>query len=263
MAKGIGYLKEALELDSNFALAWAELARAYAREAYVNWVPVAEGYGSAREAAERALSLEPDLAEAHGQLGWIRLVYDWDWRGAEASHRRALELAPGSAAALRGAAMLAHSLGRLEETIGLYHRALEQDPLSSSAYSNLGFSLWSGDRFAEAEESSRKAMELAPQGVGTHANLAVILLARGRSEEALAEAMQESDETWRLWALAIVHHALGRRADSDQALGELIEKAADGSAYSIADVHGARGRQTRRSSGSSARMRSGMAGSSI
>ena len=100
-AKAIGYLKQALELDPAFALAWARAGRAYSTEAGHGWAPVAEGYARAREAVARALALEPDLAEAHAQMGWIQMTHDWDWRGAEASYRRALELAPGNAAVLQ------------------------------------------------------------------------------------------------------------------------------------------------------------------
>ena len=66
------------------------------------------------------------------------------------------------------------------------------------------------------------------------------MLARGRGEEALAEAMREPEEAFRLWALAIVHHVLGRRAESDKALCGLIEKCAEGSACQIAEVYGER-----------------------
>ena len=96
-------------------------------------------------------------------------------------------------------------------------------------------------RFAEAEAAYRKALELAPQRVATRAFLSLTLLAQGRGEEALAEAMREPDELFRLWALAIVHHALGHRAESDAALEELIEKHAETAAFQIAEVHAARG----------------------
>ena len=96
-ARGIGYLKQALEIDPDFALAWAELARAYATEADAGWVPAVEGVARAREAVARALALEPDLAEGHAGMGWIQMYYDWDWHAAEASLQRALELAPGNA----------------------------------------------------------------------------------------------------------------------------------------------------------------------
>ena len=239
--RAIEYLKEALERDPKFALAWSELGRAYAREADRSWVPVAEGYGRAREAVERSLVLEPDLAEAHGQMGWIRMGYDWDWRGAEASFSRAVALAPGNALVLRAAAVLAVNLGRVEEAIGLFRRAVEQDPLSTTTYNNLGVALQSANRFAEAEEAYRKALELAAGRSGTRAYLSLSLLAQGRGEEALAEAAREPEESLRLWSLAIVHHAMGHGAESDAILRELIGKFGEGSAYQIAEACGARG----------------------
>ncbi len=240
-AKAIVYLKEALARDPEYALAWAELGRAYSREAGAGWAPVSVGFGRAREAVERARSLDPDLPEAHARLAWIQMSYDWDFRGAEASFARALDPAPGSTAVLLGAGVLARYLGRLEEALGLYRQALEQDPLSSAGYHNLGSALQAMDRLAEAESAYRKALELAPQSAMTHGMLSLTLLALGHGEEALAEVRREPDETIRLYALSIVHHGLGHAAESDAALEQLIEKHAEGSAYQIAEVHGARG----------------------
>ena len=240
-ARAIEYLKQAIERDSKFALAWAELALAYAREGDWAWTSAEEGYRRAREAAERSLSLEPDLAEAHVERARIAMQYDWDWRGAEASIRRALELAPGNARALRMAGSLALNQGRSEEAIGLIRQALEQDPLSASAYSNLASALQARERFAESEQAYRKALELAPQITFARAFFSMTLLAQGRAEEALAEAMREPDEVIRSWALGIVHHALGHRAESDEALRTLIELGAADAAFQIAELHAARG----------------------
>ena len=166
-AKGIEYLKKALELDPAFAIAWAELARSYQREADMGWVPVAEGYRRARNTVERALTLEPDLAEGHAQIGWMRMLHDWDWYGAETSFRRALELAPGNALALRGAGALAMNQGRLDEALRLLRRSLEQDPLSAAAYMSLATSLLDAERFSEAEVMCRKARSLRKEAQRT------------------------------------------------------------------------------------------------
>ena len=240
-ASAIGHLKEALTRDPEYALAWAELGRAYIAEANRSWVPVEEGLARGRKAVERALSLDPDLPEGHLRLGSIRMVYHRDFRGAEASLARALELAPENADVLRGAGTLASNMGRLEEAIGYYHRALEQDPLSSASYHNLAMTLESAGRFAEAEAACRKALELAPQRGATRAVLTTILLALGRGEEALIEAGREPHEAFRSWALAIVHHRLGHAAESDAALRESIEKYAEDGAFQVAEVYGARG----------------------
>jgi len=241
MAKAIVYLKQALDLDPGFALAWAELGAAYAVEAGNGWAPVAEGYARGREAVARALALEPELAEAHAEMGRIQMSHDRDWRGAEASFRRALELAPGNAGVLGRAGLLAMNQGRLEAAIALYRHAIELDPLRSAVYANLGTALHASGRLAEAEAAYRKAIELTPQRDAVHALHSLTLLAQGRGEEALAEGLREPEETFRLLSLAIIQHAAGRRAESDAALHELIAKYQGDSAYQVATVYGARG----------------------
>jgi tetratricopeptide (TPR) repeat protein len=239
--KGIGYLKKALALEPEFALAWAELGRASSNEANWGWAPSSEGYARAREAIARALAIEPDLAEAHAGMAWIQTAHDWDWSAGEASFRRALELAPGNALVLHQASHLESSLGRLDEGIELARRAVEQDPLSAAAYFFLGLAFMLADRYAEAVAACRKSVELAPERAVTRAWLAVTLLKMGRGEEALKEAMQEPEDWGRNFALALIHHAAGRKAESDEALRQLVAKNANDAAYQVAEVHAMRG----------------------
>jgi tetratricopeptide (TPR) repeat protein len=205
------------------------------------WCAVAEGYGKARTSVDRALAIEPDLAEGLAMRGMIQMHYDFDLRGAAASLHRALELAPGSPLALHLAGLLELNHGRAESAIALYRRALDGDPLGAGTYHNLGNAQVLAERFVEAEESYRKALELAPQRSATRALLAVALHAMGRAEDALAEADREPNDAWRLYARAIICHDLGRTADSDDAYRELTTAFAADSAYQIAEVHGARG----------------------
>jgi serine/threonine protein kinase/tetratricopeptide (TPR) repeat protein len=239
-AKAIEYLKQAVELEPRFALAWSELARAYGREAGVEWAPIVEGMARSRAAAEHSLALEPDLAEGHASLMWIQMSYDWDWKAAEASMRRALELAPGNAVVLRWAATLSHALGHLEVAIGHHRRALELDPLSAVGSHGLALALQAAGRHAEAEAMFRRTLELAPQRTITRAVMALTLHAMGRSEEALAAADAEPEALWRLWARAILQHLLGRPAESAQALHELVAGHADGSAFQVAEIYAVR-----------------------
>ena len=239
--KAIEYLREALERDPEFALAWAELSRTYANQANHGWKPVAEGYERSRHAARRALLLEPDLAEGHSAIGFIQMLYDWDWSGAERSYTRALELAPGNALVLRRACVLEHALGRLDEALELGRRSMEQDPLNSGSYTNLAQALVTANRFAEAEDVCRQGRDLAPRRANTSALLSLVVLDRGRVAEALTEAAREPDEAWRLWALAIIHHVAGNRAESDAALRNLVATYGDDLAYQIAEVCAVRG----------------------
>ena len=239
--KAIEYLKQALELDREFALAWLELGRAYGMEADWGWVSLAEGYGRARNAVERGLSLEPDLAEAHAGMGRIQVNYAWDWRAADDSYRRALELNPRSFLALSGAGTLASILGNLEQAIEFYRRALELDPLSAGSHIGLGISLVKAGRMDEATKVLRMAVELSPQRAVTRSILAVILSEQGLGEEALAEANREPYEKARLWALAITYWKLGRIAESDEVLRQKIEKYAEEGPTGIAEIYAARG----------------------
>ena len=123
----------------------------------------------------------------------------------------------------------------------IYRRAIEQDPLSAAAHGNLGFAFDAAGRLAEGEQALRRALLLAPQRSNARASLARNLLRQGRNDEALAEALRESEEWARLWALAIIHHASGHPAEGEAALRALIEKHAEAAAYQAAGVYAARG----------------------
>jgi tetratricopeptide (TPR) repeat protein len=241
--KGIEYLKQALAEDPEFALAWAELSRAYQREADIGWTPAVEGYGRAREAAERALALEPDLPEAHARMARTQMLQDWDWRGAEASLARALELAPANTMVLRIAGTLSQYLGRLEEAIGFYRRALEQDPLSGPTYYALGYALYAAGRFEEAEAT------LSQGARGSPANDQYTLGPLMGTSLRWAEAKRH----WRRRCGNRMNRSASRRsrsfircsghgAESETALRELIEKYSDTMACQIAEGHAVRRR---------------------
>jgi Flp pilus assembly protein TadD len=174
-------------------------------------------------------------------LGWLRSSYDWDWSGADKAYKRALELEPGNATVVRGAAFLAATLGRFEEAIRLLRRAVELDPLSVRAHSNLGLHLWYAGRLDEAEMAYRKALELSPEYPVAHLGLGRVYLTRSQPQAALQEMEREKEAFWRRYGLALAYHALGRRKEADAALAELIEKDKEGAACQIAEVYAFRG----------------------
>ncbi len=239
--RAVAYFRRSRERDPGYAPAWAGLSRAYAQQADNGFVPAADGYGRAREAAEKALALDPQLADAHLAMGWVQLLYDWDWAAADASFRKALELEPGSALALRRAGDLAATLGRSGESIDLINKAIERDPLQPNHYNSLGQTLLAVNRDTEAEAAFRKALELDPDGPIRHLFLGLALLLQGKTDAALREMQQETDKGWRLSGLPLVFHALGRRSESDAALAALKDKYAEDSAYQVAEMHAFRG----------------------
>jgi TolB-like protein/class 3 adenylate cyclase/Tfp pilus assembly protein PilF len=236
-AKGIEFFVQALQMDPGYALAWAGLSRAYSDQAGQNWVPRAEGYAKARAAAERALKVEPTLPEAHTALGWVQSSCDWDWKAADASFQRALELAPGSALAINAAATLAGNVGRLHEAVDLFKRATTMDPLNATIHRNLGLYALAADIPEVAESALNEALLLNPSGGLTNCWCALLRLAQGRKDEAFEAATKETNEVFRLVATAVVEFARGDSAGSDAALATLIEKCGEFSAYQVAGVY--------------------------
>src|SRR5947207_6861038 len=175
-ARALEYYRRALEIDPRYGLACAGVARVYSDQGGRFWLPTAEGFSKAREAAQRALELDPDLAEAHAAMGGIRIFYDWDWQGADESLRRALELAPGNARILRSAAIVARSLGRLQEAIELLRQAAALDPLGAPVHRTLAATCYAADLLDEAEAAATKALEINPHDAGSRFGLGLTLL---------------------------------------------------------------------------------------
>jgi serine/threonine protein kinase/tetratricopeptide (TPR) repeat protein len=241
LTAGIEMLTRAVELDPNHALAWATLGQAYPWAAGTGLMSPTEGMTRGREAAERALVIEPNLAEGHTALGLVRHWYAHDWTGAEASFARALELAPGSADALQAAGMLEYCLGRYDQALALMRRAIDADPLSMIGPTYVARILFSAGRLAEAEAEVRRTLARSTTSTRERALLALLLVAQGRVDEARVEADAESAGWARLWSLAIVDWVAGRKVESDAALARLEQEHGDTSAFQVAQVRAVRG----------------------
>jgi TolB-like protein/predicted Zn-dependent protease len=239
--KAISYFQQALRLDPTFALCWAELGRAFSVEAGRGWSDVRAGYSRSRDAALRAIALEPALAEGHAQLGRIQIAHDWDWKGADASYKKALDLAPGSSSVLDGASVLMYKLGRIDEALDFARRVLAQDPLSAAFWHNLGLISHAAGLLNESEQAYRRALELAPQRIVSGSLLSLVLMDEGRIDEAFKQSEFEPDEFWRLWAQTILFSAAKKKDEADKTLILIREKFEEGNAYQIAEVYAARG----------------------
>lgn len=242
LEQAIEYFNQAVLVDPRYAPAWAALSKAYSIQAGAyDPLRLKEGYGKARDAAERALEADPGLAEAHAALGQIEQFYDWDWAGADASYQRALASEPGNAEVLQSAASMAATLNDFEQALVLSRRAVELDPLRASAHQGLAFNAWWAGRLDEAEAAARNGLEVDPQFPWLHSVLGRVYLARSHPEDTVTEAERDSTPEFRLQALALAYHALGRKPDSDRALEELIAKYQKDSAFQIAEVYAYRG----------------------
>ena len=240
VAKGIECLQQATTVDPDNALAWAWLAFAYGVQSAVGFAPVGESIIRSRKAAARALGLEPGLAEAHFAMGAIEFWHDWDWDAAEASLRRAHELAPGQIEATLTLGFLAYSRGRMDEALELCRRGVELDPLAVPTHAYLARVCRVMGLHAEAEQEFRKTLELSPDVVSARALLSLVLDAQGKHAVALDEAAREKEEWARWFALSVLHEQAGRRGESEASLRPLIELHSIDSCYQLAMVYATR-----------------------
>ena len=237
VGKAIDFFQGAVQLDPDYAQAWASLSFCYLHQGTNAWTPFAQGAERARQAARRALAVGPDVAAGHWALGAVQMYYDWDWQSAEASIRRALQLGPEGSHLLLAARLL-QGLGQLDEAAAFVQEALTLDPLNVQAHITAGLQCVYTGRGADAESAYRKALELSPaQRVRIHYYLGRAEMLQGRLDDALQEFEQEGHEAFRLLGIALVQHARGRADESREALLALIRKYADGGAYQIAEAH--------------------------
>jgi TolB-like protein/DNA-binding winged helix-turn-helix (wHTH) protein len=235
------YFERATQLDPNYALAWVGLSRARNWQAVVGLIPSEAGHQSAREAVERALALDPNLALAHAQMARIKRQVDFDWAGAANSIQKAIALEPGNPEILRFAASLTLTLGRTDEALRLARQAVDLDPLNARSWEVLGELEFEGGKLDEAEAHCKKSRELRPDDYHSHLFLSEIYLMEGRPQDALPEIARVSYEPLRTFLYAIAYHALGRKRESDAALGEFIAKSQATNAYTIAEIYAFRG----------------------
>jgi TolB-like protein/DNA-binding winged helix-turn-helix (wHTH) protein/Tfp pilus assembly protein PilF len=231
------YFERATQIDPTYALAWVGLTRALNWQVNTGLIPTEEGHRRAREAVERALALNPNLAQAHTQMGRIKQQVDFDWVGAAASSQRAVALDPGNPEVVRAAAFSATILGRLDEALPLYRRAVDMDPLNADSWEQLAETEFFMGHLNEAVADFKKALELNPDVVAAHSKLSEIYVMRGRPQDALSEIELVRDDAERAFLYPIVYYALGREKESDAALSEYIAKHHASGAYQIAMIY--------------------------
>jgi TolB-like protein/DNA-binding winged helix-turn-helix (wHTH) protein/cytochrome c-type biogenesis protein CcmH/NrfG len=231
------YYERATQLDPSYARAWVGLSKArYDQADTAGSLPTEEGHRLAREAVDRALALDPNLAEAHIQVGFIKRYVDFDCVGADESIRRAIDLEPGNPESLRAAATSTALFGRFDKALELARRAIELDPLNAGSRYRLGWVEYQMGSLEEAVADLKRALELSPDGPA-HGLLSEIYVLQGRPQDALAEIERGRTGLYRLQHYAIAYHALGREKESDTALRELVEKYHTTAAFQIAEVY--------------------------
>jgi len=236
----IRYYEQALKLDPKYALAYCGLADTYA---YMGGVvmPSKEAVVKEKQFAQRALQLEPHLAEAHLSLA-AALAGAFDWRNAEVEFDRAIELNPNLAWAYEIYAWYLGGLGRLDEAIAKDKKAIELDPLNSFFQAALAYFLYHARRYDDAIVQIKRTLELDPTSTLAHHLLGCCLLWKGDAAGAIAEFERSKimvAGAWYQGLLGYAHATSGDRPKTEQILRELEQMAKRQyvSSTAFADIH--------------------------
>ncbi|MGE5213916.1 MAG: tetratricopeptide repeat protein [Nitrospirota bacterium] len=239
--RAVAYFDEAIRLDPNYALAYAERSEAWTFIGDLSPERKKEAWAAAKNDAEKAVAIGSNLAEAHAALGWVRFFSEWRFAEGLRELRRANELAPANPTTNDLLSRVLVYVGQLEEAEKLVRKAIELDPLAYFARNNLARLLLAEGKFDEADAEARKSVELQPTGAASHRWQVLVAIQRGDGESALREAQLEPDEGYRRFELALAHYARGDRPAADAALSEMIAKDRNLLAYQIAEVYASRG----------------------
>ncbi|OOG53833.1 hypothetical protein B0E47_11520 [Rhodanobacter sp. B05] len=225
--------RQALAIDPRYVQAWDGLAHNFANEANIGVLSSEQGLRQSREAAEKALTIDPDDASAQAQLGFLAMLQN-DLPGAARYFERALALDPSDLDVLRNSSLLLQTLGRLPPAIVIEEYTVARDPVNPKALQNLGINYLYAGRYDEAIAKFHTLLSLSPGYGSAHFDIGVALLLKGDGPGGLAQMRQEKAEMWRMIGLPLAYCARGRKADADAAFAALIAKYTKDAPYNIA-----------------------------
>jgi TolB-like protein/Flp pilus assembly protein TadD len=236
--RSISLYEQALAIDSNYAAAWDGLAKNYINQTTNGLRPRDEGTRLAREAANRAISIDPEFASAYARLGSIAARFEGDFVTAAKLFERALALQPSNSTIVGNAASLAYLISRLDTAIALQKYTNARDPLNGIGHENLGIFYVHAGKPDDALAELHAALSLNPKQLDAYSWISRALLLKGDPKAALTAIQQEPDDEVRLAGLAMASYALRQKADSDAALAELIKRGEDASVARVLAFRG-------------------------
>lgn len=242
--KAVEHYDRALQLDPNYALAYAWKARMLVDTlagGVLSGEQAEQAFAQADAAIVEAMRLAPNQASTRIARGYLLMQRDFDWHGAEAELKRAVEFAPDDADALYMLGLARASQGDLGQAVDLTRRALKLDPVNAYVYRALAWYLMSMGRLDEAEQAIAKAIEIEPTAIYNHYMQAMAKVLRKDAAGARQSADAEPPGPWQDFALALAAQIGADRGPADSTLQAVIDTYADGYAMQIAEVHAVRG----------------------
>ncbi len=236
--------ERAVQLDSRFALAWAGLAQAHVWDCNYATEGGQKGFNdhlaAARDAVEQALAIEPDLPEALYPKATIETNFDYNWKGAAETLRKALALAPQDPTLLMEAGNLAGARGEVARALEFNRRAVALDPVNAQARASLATSLAGSGQQEEARAEYSREIALNPSAPNSYAGMGLSYVLQGQFEEGVTAAQKDAADWARLLTLSCARWGQKRVPESDAALSELIAGNGETAAYQVAEVYGYR-----------------------
>jgi serine/threonine protein kinase/tetratricopeptide (TPR) repeat protein len=227
LKKAFDSFQKALQIEPNYAGAYSGLASYYAILPFYSQFSPAQVFPQARAAAQRAVELDENLAEAHASLAYIRAYYEWDWAAAEREFRRAIELRPSYADAHFSYSRFLAASGRPEEAVAEIRRARELDPMESSLKANTALLSYFGGRYDEALKELLDLRRLEPKLPIVHWGIGLVEEQKLSYAEAIASLQQATTLSPSLNFKSSLGHAYAVAGRGDEAraiLGEIEER---------------------------------------
>lgn len=227
MRKALDLFERAVAIDPRYAPAYSGIADASAILASYQFAEPANMYPRASAAALRALDLDPNSAEAHASLGFIKMQWEWDWEGVIRELSRAIELNPNLENAQRWLSAFLAGVGRYGEPVPIARRVIELDPLSLLPRMNLGIIFFLGHQFEAALAQFEDVLTMDPQFPRAYVFAGVSLTLLNRHDEALdmcRRATELSPTPFMQMPLACSLAQSGRVAEARQAMEQVLPK---------------------------------------
>jgi len=227
--QALDYFRQAAAIDPSFARAYAGQADVY--NLLPGYLAPSIAYPLAKEAANKAIAIDPTLAEAHTSLAFAAFIFDRDWVGAEAAFGRALQQNPNYATAHHWYGEFLATMDRLDEAIAQLQQAKALDPLSSGIRSSLADTLYLHRLYDEAITEYRAALTVDAGNPALYSQLALTYVEKGMLPDAATTVQQGIDRagsraTLRLTS-AVVSAAQGDRANAINTVNEVAALGSD------------------------------------
>lgn len=185
LKEGIKCFKDAIKLDSTFALAYVGLSQCYQFMVRYSWMSREDGYSEAKKAVIKAIKLDESLGEAHATLGLIMIVFDWDIYGPEQEFQKAIKLSPNSSEVYSSYAQYLRWVGRYDQGVSIAKRAIELDPLTPITNMWLGINYFYAGYYDKSIDQLKKIVTLDPNYLYAYSHLAFNFALKGLYSEAI------------------------------------------------------------------------------